>query len=62
MQKTYIMDTNCLLEDEDSIEVLRNGEENRVIIPYTVLEEIDGLKKNNRLRPQIKKVIHKLNE
>ena len=62
MQKTYILDTNILLEDEDAVEVLRNGEENKVIILYTVLEELDKLKNNQKLRPQVSKVIKNLNE
>ncbi len=62
MQRTYVLDTNVLLEDEDAVEVLRNGEENNVILLYTVLEELDKLKKSNRLRPQVNKVVDNLEE
>jgi PhoH-like ATPase len=49
MQKTYILDTNVLLENPRCIPALRNGAENRVVLPYTVLLELDKLKKDQRL-------------
>lgn len=48
MNKIYILDTNVLLEDENAITVLRNGQENRIIIPEVVLLELDALKKTNK--------------
>ncbi|MDX1805186.1 MAG: PhoH family protein [Alcanivorax sp.] len=40
-QKTYVVDTNVLIHDPNS---LMNFEEHRVVIPMTVLEELDKLK------------------
>ncbi|MGD8939667.1 MAG: PhoH family protein [Gammaproteobacteria bacterium] len=40
-QKTYVLDTNVLIHDPTSI---LNFEEHQVIIPITVLEELDQLK------------------
>ncbi len=40
-QKTYVIDTNVLIHDPNS---LLNFEEHRVVIPMTVLEELDKLK------------------
>ncbi len=40
-QKVYVLDTNVLIHDPNS---LLNFEEHRVIIPMTVLEELDKLK------------------
>lgn len=42
MQKTYILDTNVLIHDPEAI---YNFQDNTVVIPYPVIEELDGLKK-----------------
>ena len=49
VQKNFILDTNVLLENPKCLRVLRNGNENQIVLPYTVLEELDKLKKDNRL-------------
>jgi PhoH-like ATPase len=49
VQKNFVIDTNVLLENPKCMRVLRNGNENRIVLPYTVLEELDKLKKDNRL-------------
>lgn len=43
MQKTYVLDTNVLIHDPDSI---FNFQDNTVVIPYPVIEELDSLKKS----------------
>jgi len=48
-QKHFVLDTNVLLENPKSIAALRNGQENQIYIPYTVLAELDGLKKDPRI-------------
>ena len=48
MNKTYILDTNILLEDDQCITKLRNGVENLVIIPEVVLLELDKLKRTEK--------------
>ncbi len=40
--KTYILDTNVLIHDPDSI---FRFQENEVVIPFEALEELDKLKK-----------------
>ena len=40
-EKVYVLDTNVLIHDPNS---LLNFEEHRVVIPMTVLEELDKLK------------------
>ena len=60
MKKNYVVDTNCLLEDENCIEVLRNGVENKVFICSESIEELDRLKKTNKshlVRPIVKKLL-----
>lgn len=42
MRKIYVMDTNILIHAPEAI---LNFEDNEVVIPMTVLEELDGLKK-----------------
>lgn len=61
MKKTYIIDTNVLIDDPKCIEILRNSEENQIYIPNVVIEELDRLKsKSQRLRPQLREVINEL--
>ncbi len=50
MKKNYVLDTNALLEDPNCIEVLRNGEQNNVGIPFHVILELDRLKKEPRVQ------------
>ncbi|ACV68198.1 PhoH family protein [Desulfohalobium retbaense] len=49
LHKNYVLDTNVLLENPKSIRAFRNGTENTIILPYTVLEELDKLKRDQRL-------------
>lgn len=60
MKKKYILDTSVLLDDHKSIEILRNGVENEIFIPKKVLDELDGLKKNNAKRQQVLRVLEEL--
>lgn len=48
------------MDDSKSIEILRNGVENEIFIPKTVLDELDGLKKNNSKRQQALRVLEEL--
>ncbi len=41
MAKTYVLDTNILIHSPDSIECFQ---ENNVVLPIAVLEELDGIK------------------
>jgi len=56
MRKHYILDSNVLIDDPNSIETLKNGEENKIYIPYSVLMEIDKLKRKTQLKHIISKV------
>jgi PhoH-like ATPase len=47
--KTYVLDTNVLIENPKCVASFRNGEQNRIVIPYAVLLELDKLKKDQRL-------------
>ena len=42
MKKTYVLDTNVLIQ---SPHAFLNFKDNDIIIPFVVLEELDGLKK-----------------
>lgn len=57
MKKTYVVDTNVLLEDDNCIEVLRNGEQNDIVIPFKVIEELDGLKKDPKKRELVLRAV-----
>ena len=42
MAKTYVIDTNVLIQAPNALECF---EENDLVLPLVVLEELDGLKK-----------------
>ena len=44
MQKTYVIDTNVLIQAPYALECF---EENNLVIPLVVLEELDRLKKQD---------------
>ncbi len=60
--KSYIVDTNVLLDDPNALFKLRNGEENNVFVPFHVLLELNKFKKDPRLGHIVAKVIHHLSE
>jgi len=62
MKKKYVVDTNVLLDDENAIKILRNGEENEIFIPNTVLKELDLLKKDNKIKHKVYAAIRSLDE
>jgi PhoH-like ATPase len=66
MIKHYCVDTNILLDEENAIEILINGKDggntNVVYVPYTVLSELDGLKKDQKLCNRVSRAVDKLLE
>ncbi len=62
LKKNYVLDTNVLIENPQSLLTLRNGSENNIYIPYHVLMELEGLKKTPKLRHIVSKVIQLLIE
>jgi PhoH-like ATPase len=57
MRKNFVVDTNVLLNNPESIIILRNGIENNIYLPKHVLYELDKLKSKSHLRPIINTVI-----
>jgi len=61
MHKNYVLDSNILIEDEKCIKNLINGDENKIYIPNTVIEELDKLKdKKSRLKERIFKAFDEI--
>jgi len=61
MKKNYVLDTNAIFEDlGECVEILRNGLENNVFIPKTVLDELDKLKTSPTKRQQVSKIVDNL--
>lgn len=60
MLKNYHLDTNVLLENPNSIEILRNGAENKISISTTVINELDHLLKTPQKRPMALKALEKI--
>ena len=46
MPKTYVLDTNVLLHDPEALFAFQ---ENEVVIPFTVIEEIDNQKQQRKV-------------
>ncbi len=59
-KKNYVLDTNVLIENPDSISILQNGNENNIHIPYHVLIELNKLKNNPGLAHIVAQVVDKL--
>jgi len=62
MRKNYVIDTSVLLDNPKCIEILHNGSENDIYLPYTVVLEIEGLKKDKRLAPVVSRVVDEIEE
>ncbi|WP_320171037.1 PhoH family protein [Maridesulfovibrio sp.] len=59
-QKNFILDTNVLIENPKCITALRNGQDNNIHIPYTVLTELDKLKRDPRIGHIVTQAIHSI--
>lgn len=62
MPKNYVLDTSVLLDNPKCFEILRNGTQNNVYLPYTVVLELEGLKKDKRLAPIVSRVVDEIEE
>lgn len=61
-KKSYVIDTNVFLQNPNCIDVLRNGNDNDIYVPYKVLLELDNLKKNNKVMHLVAKAVDSLNK
>ncbi|MDD4732390.1 MAG: PhoH family protein [Desulfovibrio sp.] len=59
-EKRFVLDTNVLIENPRCIASLRNGQENKIHVPYTVLSELDKLKKDARIGHVVSQAVHTL--
>ncbi|MEF2144341.1 MAG: PhoH family protein [Desulfovibrionaceae bacterium] len=59
-EKRFVLDTNVLIENPKCIVSLRNGQENKIFVPYTVLSELDKLKKDNRIGHVVSQAVQTL--
>jgi len=59
--KHFIIDTCAIIDNPDAIKILINGEDgkdkNKVYLSSVVIEELDHLKTDNRLGPQVREII-----
>ena len=62
IQKHYVIDTNVLLEDPNTLSKLRNGNDNKIYIPYHVLLELGKFRKNPKLKHIVARVTQYLND
>lgn len=59
-KKNFVLDTNVLIENPKCITALKNGVENNVYIPYTVLTELDKLKRDPRIGHIVSQAVHSI--
>jgi predicted ribonuclease YlaK len=57
LKKSFVVDTCALMEKENAVEILRNGIDNTINIPITVINELDHLLKNKTKRYSALKVV-----
>ncbi len=62
MRKNYVIDTSVLLDNPKAMQILYDGGENNIYLTYTVVRELDGLKKDKRLAPVVSRVVHEIEE
>jgi len=62
MQKTYCVHVSVLLDNPKAIQVLRNGEENKVILTTNTFDTLDKLQKNARVSHIVKEIVQELND
>lgn len=60
--KTYFLDTNILIDNPDAVQLLSDGNQNKVLISYYVLNELDNLKKDPKLNYVVAQVVKNLKE
>lgn len=61
-KKFFILDTNVLLEDINAIDILTgNDNDNVIVIPYSVIVEMDRVKENNNKAHLVSSAIDKIN-
>jgi PhoH-like ATPase len=58
MKKDYVIDTNVLIDNPNSLEILRNGEENNIYLPLEVIIELDKLKTSPRIGGLVREAIN----
>ena len=59
-KKHYAIDTNVLLDNQKSVEILRNGSDNDIYLPHTVLMELDKLKSEKRVGHLVSRAINEI--
>jgi len=62
MKKDYVIDTNVLIDNPNSLEILRNGEENNIYLPLEVIIELDKLKTNSQIGGMVREAINSIIE
>jgi len=58
--KTYFIDTNVLIDNPDAVQFLSDNNQNKVLISYNVLNELDKLKKDPKLTHTISQIVKNL--
>jgi len=62
MKKNYIVDTNVLIDNPNSLQILRNGEENEIFLSLYVILELDNLKTHKKIGGSVREAIQNIIE
>ncbi len=62
MKKNYIVDTNVLIDNPNSLQILRNGEENEIFLSLYVILELDHLKTHKKIGGSVREAIQNIIE
>lgn len=62
MKKRYILDTNVLIDDPECVKRFYDNGDNEVILPFQVLMELDGLKRDEKKQHLVRRCVNSILE
>lgn len=60
--KSYFIDTNILIDNPDAVQLLSDNGQNKVLLSYNILNELDKLKRDPKLNHTVAQVVKNLKE
>jgi len=60
--KSYFIDTNILIDNPDAVQLLSDNGQNKVLLSYNILNELDKLKRDPKLNHTVAQGVKNLKE
>ena len=60
--KSYFIDTNILIDNPDAVQLLSDNGQNKILLSYNILNELDKLKRDPKLNHTVAQVVKNLKE